>query len=544
MPINFKYVPLAPESLSGPAFIEQTEKAFNELGAEIDSNTAIANEALTTANSASETANEALEIAQQTAGSSDNAVIMATEALSNSQTAITTANNAYDAATNAVSVSNAANTTANIALNNSVTAIDTAETAAQDISVAVDTALNAQIVAQNALALAASANDEYITDASIRNVNDAYDTPERSYLVNTANTNLPVSMPCFFNAIVNDVASSATQQCWNDETTLYRRFATIDNTDPENLIVTWSEWAALSTDSSGTLGGGFNKKDFIFESGVYAPPVTGWYKVTLVGGGGSGGCGGNFNYTAVTTADIIGASGGGGGAGEVADAYLYLDVADTINVTIGAGGASGSANSSTPQALAGTGYGGQTRIVIISDGGNIVKTYAVLGGSPATAGTISNTQIYGAGKPGTTSFLNRQTDDYLENSDSIRMVNSRGGNGTRGEQGVLGTTQMYWIGTRVTHGGDGGNNGSGFGGGGGGGCGQSTLVSGTIKLQGFGGKGGDGGSIVLEYDMTPMPGEEDKTVYLYHGAGGSGTNGIGGAGGNGVAIFEYFDPSL
>lgn len=63
MPVDFKYVP-ASGPLAGRAFEEQTERAFNELGAQIDIGNGIAQEALTTANAANVTASNALIEAQ------------------------------------------------------------------------------------------------------------------------------------------------------------------------------------------------------------------------------------------------------------------------------------------------------------------------------------------------------------------------------------------------------------------------------------------------------------------------------------------------
>ena len=71
MPIDFHYVPLAPEPLSGPEFITQTERAFNELGVEIDNANNTANTALSTADSALATANAALQTAQEADAEAD-----------------------------------------------------------------------------------------------------------------------------------------------------------------------------------------------------------------------------------------------------------------------------------------------------------------------------------------------------------------------------------------------------------------------------------------------------------------------------------------
>ena len=101
--------------------------------------------------------------------------------------------------------------------------------------------------------------------------------------------------------------------------------------------------------------GVINKRDIVTTSGTYTAPVTGWYKITVKGGGGGGQGGSIFASNVVI-------SGAGGGEGGTSVAFEYLAVGDTATVVIGAGGAGGS--------LSGTGqYGGSG-----ANGGNTTAT--------------------------------------------------------------------------------------------------------------------------------------------------------------------------
>ena len=213
---------------------------------------------------------------------------------------------------------------------------------------------------------------------------------------------------------------------------------------------------------------GFNTIQTITTSGTFTAPVTGYYRVTVIGGGGAGGSGagrggkgggssffgdieaiggggGGGGSDGVTTG--LG-SGGGGGAGKVTIAFVYLTQGQAIATVIGAGGVIGTVNNTQPTGVGagrnssiGTGYGGGTGAA-------------------------------GAGS---------------------------GSNGGFTSTGYLGAP-----------GGSGGSNGTGYGGGGGGNGGSGD------KLQGAGGTGADGGSDgsngVANYAAASIPG----------GAGGNG----------------------
>lgn len=149
----------------------------------------------------------------------------------------------------------------------------------------------------------------------------------------------------------------------------------------------------------------YNHRDEITTSGTYTAPVTGWYKITLKGGG-AGGRGGGYD-----SGHSYG--GAGGGEGGTTIRYASLTAGSSVSITIGAGG-SGGARSTSGLGTFGT-DGGTTTVVA---GGN---TYTATGGVHAEGGTGD---IYGgSGSPSTT------------NGTSIDTPGSNGGGagGARGD---------------------------------------------------------------------------------------------------------------
>ncbi len=66
---------------------------------------------------------------------------------------------------------------------------------------------------------------------------------------------------------------------------------------------------------------------------TFTAPVSGLYKVTVIGGGGGGG--------GVNVSGSVGAYAGGGGAGGLAIKHVFLAAGDNVTVTVGGGGAGG-----------------------------------------------------------------------------------------------------------------------------------------------------------------------------------------------------------
>lgn len=129
----------------------------------------------------------------------------------------------------------------------------------------------------------------------------------------------------------------------------------------------WILYAKQAATESAPFIPAFNKRTVITTSGIYTAPVTGWYKITVKGGGAGGQGGGK------STAYRSGGTGGGEGGTSIA--YEKMTAGSTATVVIGAGGAGGST---------GEGVGG--------DGGNSTvtvnsHTYTGGGATKATGGT-------------------------------------------------------------------------------------------------------------------------------------------------------------
>ena len=136
----------------------------------------------------------------------------------------------------------------------------------------------------------------------------------------------------------------------------------------------------------------FNKRDVITTSGTYTAPVTGWYKITVKGGGG-GGSKGIHNGT-------TGTSGAGGGEGGTTIAFEYMTAGDTATVTIGAGGT----GANGAELTAGT-NGGDSSVIVNANtytggGGQCGGYNTSMDGGEGGTGTIKGA----AGNPTTKSY--------------------------------------------------------------------------------------------------------------------------------------------
>jgi hypothetical protein len=116
-------------------------------------------------------------------------------------------------------------------------------------------------------------------------------------------------------------------------------------------------------------GGTFNYAKLFTSSTTFTPPQTGTYRVTVIGGGGSG-----ATFEGTTAGQCT-----GGGAGGMAVKTLVLDSAVTYTVTIGAGGAA--QNDATAGAHAGNAGSAS------SFSGTGITTIQGNGGAGGTAGT-------------------------------------------------------------------------------------------------------------------------------------------------------------
>lgn len=133
----------------------------------------------------------------------------------------------------------------------------------------------------------------------------------------------------------------------------------------------------------------FNHRDIITTSGTYTAPVSGWYKITVKGGGGGGSGSGSG-----TGGQVYG--GAGGGEGGTTIGYEYMTAGQAAAVVIGAGGAAdvnGGDSSVTVNNNTYTGGGGAGSGGTYGGAGGTGTIY----GSPGGSG---GTQAYSANEPG------------------------------------------------------------------------------------------------------------------------------------------------
>lgn len=280
--------------------------------------------------------------------------------------------------------------------------------------------------------------------------------------------------------IINDTSNRVNTNTSNISSNSGRITTNSNNIDGLDTRVTSLEL----NQNAPTSGGGFNTIEYITTSNsAYIPPVTGWYKITIVGGGGGGG--GSSNYYS----SLGGGSGGGGGAaGKAKVIYQYLAQDDLISITIGSYGAGGATGGTTSNGGAG-GTGGTTIITING------VTYSIGGGTGGGGGERMVRGGYGGTGGG-----------------GIGEVANAGDNGQIGNY----LNSVYGGG----NGGNGGSNGTpyGSGGGGAGGAGAASSTGYGGRMGGYGAADGGGG-------VT---------------ASGS----VGGRGATGAIMLEYYDTNL
>ena len=367
MAVDFHFVPLAPDDLSGPAFISQTEKAFNELGNDIDEASSLASQALDASGSALTTAAEALTTAYnasaeaQAAGdAAAKAGVAAKAAQQEAEVAQGRADAAYDMATDAKSTAG--------------TASGTAQTAQQQADAAYSLAEHSREIADKAQLSADRASD--LADLAMGvyvNVEDSVDADEefigagKFLIVNPESLHFPTEVPLYLTVLTDNRHATCTQMVWGASDAeaerpkyiYYRHARIVEVPDEENgeengeeggtkNIAEWSAWAQLATqadiaegianigpatqdnlgleqvgkglnvDSQGVLsavGGGsegaVSPAVLYTSDGVFTPAEKGLYEFTLVGFGGMGGMG-------------AGKAGGGGGSGQVVTKTLFV----------------------------------------------------------------------------------------------------------------------------------------------------------------------------------------------------------------------------
>ena len=283
MTTNFHYVPATPDPISGKAVLEQTEGAFNELGATIETTNERAETALSVANTALSTAGNALETAEDAVGKSQEA-LNATAVLDGRVTiaegvaadAADRADTAYDMAAVAGSKADAATENAENALTKAEQAIDTANTA-------LDSATTAESNAASAMERASSIPVRYTltdTDETPVDLNDSYVEKTLLYLIGSRIANAPAdaSFPAWFSAEVNSRKTAVIQTLRpHNDGKVWTRTASVEwsvTEEPEEgleddpqappaepveavPVIVWSPWSTGSSGASSGIPSGF-----------------------------------------------------------------------------------------------------------------------------------------------------------------------------------------------------------------------------------------------------------------------------------------------
>lgn len=242
---------------------------------------------------------------------------------------------------------------------------------------------------------------------------------------------------------------------------------------------------AFVANSISVSGSGFSNIVTRTSSGTFTATKAGIHKFTMVGGGGGGGKGGQQSYGGAggaaggTTSIVISgttrsayggagggggsrtAGGGGGGAGQIVTFYANLTVGQAVTITIGSGGAGGTAQQTTSYGTDGANSGYQSGG--LSGFQNSSAIHPGLGAQGAGNGAIDN---YNAAYGGT-------------GGNGASTMFDRGGGGGGG----AGTNYSTYSGARGGMGGVGATNGV-------------SVESGTV-----GGNGGAGGAgaVIIEY---------------------------------------------
>ena len=253
MSIDFRYIPVS-GALSGQSFEKQTEQALNELGVVLDESNATSGEALDAANNALRTANNALSAAENAQTDAQNATATANQAQGRADAAYDVAESAASRSTEAYDLAAQADSVAAGALSIAQSAQTVAEFATTTAAEAKQTADSSWEKASNARALAELAYGIFTVDATPRDANQAYQGTEKSYLTNSdpgsPNVNFPpaIKAPIWFEVAITDDQQTVLQTCRDDLSDLvYTRKGVVDDSDPENTIVTWSPWKSSNT---------------------------------------------------------------------------------------------------------------------------------------------------------------------------------------------------------------------------------------------------------------------------------------------------------
>ena len=212
MPYHFQYVPPS-GPLSGRALEEQTERAFNELGADMDAFEKSAGEALDVAANARSTANEALSTANRAISEAQDVNGIAQEAKNESGAALATVQEARNAVNAAVDAASDAAALAETAQATAEEAKSTADAAQAEGQNAAAKAAEAQRLAQAAMTVQSG---DFIIDQSSVNANELISSAKVYAATEIINT--PATAPAFLEVMSNSDETSVTQAVWSENT--------------------------------------------------------------------------------------------------------------------------------------------------------------------------------------------------------------------------------------------------------------------------------------------------------------------------------------
>lgn len=366
-------------------------------------------------------------------------------------------------------------------------AVTIAQAALDAFSEALQTANNAFDNANLAIQIANSVRNIFKKRDDPVNIDMLYFEPAMMYLTNAASSELPASasVPFYLSVFTVDSRTNALQAGWSeaDPGTVYYRTATITPPASEEYpsTVTWSAWAIhdqkISTPAvnaepaSGNPGLNFpdgltvtqdengmlslpsiiGRKWEFTTSQVWTPPVTGRYRVRIIGGGGPGG----------SVATGLGLwAGGGGSSGQYKDEVITITKLDPIAITIGRGGISRPAviGQNSGESSGGTSSVGT---YIAAAGGSGGGTYTTTSGvGPYHVGTLQGACLntsYQIGESASSTHTNE-----------VEIYNIKSGNGGGSPWGAGGycTGAISYNGAISSN----GTNGIGYGSGGSGGA--------------------------------------------------------------------------